>query len=188
MTDKSSRWSMTVYEEQYKLLEHMPPDVAEWGWQDEVCPDTQRSHKQGYLRTKSQMRFSALRKILPGIHLEIAKDWNALKQYCTKSDTRDPNGEQVHQLNNIPSKYTYASEVAERLVEQCDYDEWSNWLTADLCENIKAFAILDIESGRLGIEWIIIDPNWKLLWKETGKAMLIRAYKKRQTDRQTPVI
>jgi len=176
---------MTVYEDQYGLLAVMPPEVAEWGWQDEICPDTSRSHKQGYLRTKSQVRFSALRKILPGIHLEIAKDWNALKQYCSKSDTRNPDGEQVHQTSNIPSKYTYAPEIAERIVEQYDYDDWNSWLTQDLCTNIKALALLDIQAGRLGIEWIIIDPNWKLVWKETGKSMLIRAYKKRQTDRQT---
>jgi len=53
----------------------------------------------------------------------------------------------------------------------------------DLLNNVKEMALLDIMSGRQGVEWIIIDPNWKLMWKETGMATVIRA--ERKTDRQT---
>lgn len=77
---KSTRWSMTVYESQYDLLDNMPSEVAEWGWQDEICPDTGRKHRQGYVRTQFQMTRVKLSKILPGIHLEVAKDWEALKE------------------------------------------------------------------------------------------------------------
>lgn len=180
MTDKSSRWSMTVYEDQYGLLTIMPPEIAEWGWQDEVCPTSGKPHRQGYLRTKSQMRFSALKKILPGIHIEVAKNWSALLIYCKKEETRDPSGEQVHQVNNMPSKYTYAAEIAERLSQKPDFKRWS---LEQLLDEVRETALIDICDGRSGIEWVIIDPNWKLMWKETGMATIIRASKK--TDRQT---
>lgn len=172
-TDKTSRWQMTVQEAQYGLLEKMPPGIAEWGWQDEICPTTGRKHKQGFLRTSSQCRLSALIKLLPGIHFEAARNWPALITYCGKKETRDPNGEQVRQTSTIPTKYSYATEVAEKLVRL--YPGHKLWELEELLDHVKEQGLADICSGREGIEWIIIDPNWKLVWKETGFAMLVRA-------------
>jgi len=103
---------MTVYEGQYAQLEVMPPGIAEWGYQDEVCPETGRKHRQGYVRTRQQVRFSAMQKMLPGIHIEIAKNWDALREYCKKVDTAVP-GTQVHQVQSIPTHFSYADEVAK---------------------------------------------------------------------------
>ena len=64
-TDKSSRWGFTAYEDQYHLLEKMPPGIAEWGWQAEICPETNRPHRQGYLRLQSQQRFAWLKRYSP---------------------------------------------------------------------------------------------------------------------------
>jgi len=89
-TDKSSRWAFTAYEEQWGLFTTIHPGIAEWGWNTEICPETNRQHYQGYLRLTSQQRFAWLRKLLPGVHLEIAKNWEALKQYCAKEETRVP--------------------------------------------------------------------------------------------------
>jgi len=175
---------MTVYENQYSLLDNMPPGIAEWGWQDEVCPDTGRAHRQGYFRTGSQVRFPAARKLLPGIHIEIAKNWEALKLYCKKSESAVP-GTQIHQMNSIPSKYTYAAEIAERIAADPIRFPFKTWDLEQLMGEVKELALSDIMSGKQGIEWIIIDPNWKLMWKETGMATIIRAFKK--TDRQTDV-
>jgi len=99
MPDRATKWAMTVYEEQFFLLDTMPDVVAEWGWQDEVCPETKRKHRQGFLRTHTQQRFSALRKVLPGVHIEVARDWNKLLNYCRKKDTRDLSGARVFQTN-----------------------------------------------------------------------------------------
>lgn len=90
---------MTVFEGQYDLFNTMPDWVAEWGWQDEICPDTQRKHRQGYLRTRSQQRFAKLKQMFPGVHFEIARDWSGLIQYCKKTETRDPSGNMVAQTN-----------------------------------------------------------------------------------------
>lgn len=94
--DKSTRWSITVFEPQFPLFPCTDPVIAEYDYQVEVCPTTGKKHYQGWLRTWRQVRFAQLKKVLPGVHLEIAKDWNALKQYCKKSETRDGDQLPVH--------------------------------------------------------------------------------------------
>lgn len=176
MTEKSSRWQMTVFEEQFKLLEVMPHMVAEWGWQDEISPTTGKLHKQGYIRTTQQMRFAAMRKVFPGVHLEVARDWNKLLNYCKKKDTAVADT-QVHEKNDIPSLFTYSEELANRLAEQqrlrkVDYND------------VDLMVRKDIESGRKGIEWIATNPQFITTWKKYWYEMIIRA-RYPQTDRQT---
>lgn len=183
MSDKSSRWAFTAYEDQYHLFDKgMPPGVAEWGWNAEICPETNRNHRQGFLRLSNQQRFSWLKKIFPGVHLEVAKDWNKLVNYCKKEETRAPGTVPVRETNNIPTKYQYADEVAERLVANYD-PEWS---MEELLEAVNDVLVTDIISGRRGIEWIGANPDWKVVWKQYGRAMVVRAKNNpRQTDRQT---
>lgn len=121
-TLRTSRWQMTVYEPQYPLLETMPGLIAEWGWQEERCPKTDRQHRQGFLRTFSQQRLSALRKVLPGIHLEPAKNWNALIEYCKKSETRDGDGNAVHQTNS--REYLTLDKALMKIAYAWDDDEY----------------------------------------------------------------
>lgn len=97
-TDKTTRWAFTAFEEQWGLFNEIPDIVAEWMWQTEVCPDTGRKHYQGCLRTRTQQRFTALRKILPGVHIEPARNWEALVNYCKKKDT-SVEGSQKHNVN-----------------------------------------------------------------------------------------
>lgn len=97
MADKSTRWAFTAYENQYAMIENIDKAiVAEIGWQDEVCPDTGRRHRQGFIRTHRQVRFSQIRKLVPGVHVEVARNWEALMAYCRKNETRDISGSQVH--------------------------------------------------------------------------------------------
>jgi len=184
MNDKSSRWQFTAYEGQYGLLETMPPGIAEWGWQDEICPTTQRPHRQGYLRLQQQQRFAWLRKTLPGIRVEIARNWDALIQYCKKEETRAPGAVPIHQVNNIPTLFAYADEVADYFVPrpgwnilECTQEQALSWL------DIKVR--LDIASSRKGIQWIASNPQWITTWNKYWKEM-VQAAIKRQTDRQTP--
>lgn len=95
-TDKTSRWAFTAYEAQWPLFTTvLDPLIAEQGWQKEVCPDTQREHYQGFIRTTRQVRFAQMRKIYPGVHIEAARNWDALVNYCKKSETAIP-GSQVN--------------------------------------------------------------------------------------------
>jgi len=118
-TDKSTRWAMTVYEEQWSLLEKMPEIIAEWGWQEERCPETGRIHRQGYFRTHRQVRFSQIKAVLPGIHVEVARNWAALLEYCKKTETAIGNTI-VHEVStNKPMT------MAESLIALAKY-HWSN--------------------------------------------------------------
>lgn len=60
-------------------------------YQQEICPDTQRHHFQGYLHSKVSLRLAALKQI-PGLetaHFEVARGTpQDNKTYCTKSETR----------------------------------------------------------------------------------------------------
>lgn len=86
--EKSTRWAFTAYENQWELFNRPVTDpIAKWGWQEEVCPDSGRRHYQGYIQTTRQVRLSQLVKILPGVHLEIARNWDALVNYCKKDET-----------------------------------------------------------------------------------------------------
>lgn len=95
---KTTRWAFTAFESQWPLFTSIPSIVAEWGWQTEKAPDTGNLHYQGYIRTSRQVRMSQLRKALPGVHLELARNWSALQNYCKKSETAVP-GTQVNMVN-----------------------------------------------------------------------------------------
>jgi len=54
-------------------------------WGNELCPTTGRRHLQGYIRYVSQRSMRAVKKDLPGIHLEVSEgtaDQN--RTYCSK--------------------------------------------------------------------------------------------------------
>jgi len=186
MNDKSSRWQFTAYEGQYGLLESMPPGVAEWGWQDEICPTTQRAHRQGYFRLSQQQRFAWVRKTFPGIRVEVARNWDALVNYCKKEETRAPGAVPVHQVNNIPNKFVYADEIADRIafMTLCTMEAQED-IGRDMVDKLVQ---KDIASGRKGVMWIGCDPNWTTMWNKYFDQMIqagVCRLVSRQTDRQT---
>jgi len=99
-TDKTTRWAFTAFEEQWSLFNDIKEyrDVAEWGWQQEISPTTNKLHYQGYIRTHRQFRLAGMTKLFPKVHLEPARQWNALLNYCKKSDSAVA-GTQVHATN-----------------------------------------------------------------------------------------
>lgn len=172
MTDKTTRWAFTAYEAEWPLFNTIPEIVAEWGWQPEVCPTTQRKHYQGYIRTKRQVRFSQLRAVLPGVHLEVAKNWEALLQYCRKANTKA--GASVHQHNaskamtmadaltrlaaHVPSEYTFAKPYDE------DTDTRRYWAAVN--------EILEIDPNAVGL---YTQPQYMRAWQNTKSIWLDRA-------------
>lgn len=146
---KSTRWSITVqYDPFYyadmdafvadpKKMPTWNEIIAEIGWQDEIAPTTGQHHRQGYLRTVRQVRMTQLKKLMPTAHFEIAKDWLALKQYCQKTDSRDPSGNVVKFTSN--TKYSIAQlmiKFATLLIEHghVDVDDYQSTLYR-YCDN-----------------------------------------------------
>ena len=187
-TDKTTHWAMTVYEAQWPLLDTMPPDIAEWGWQDEVCPDTGRKHKQGYFRTSRQHRFKGLKPnkslcdLLPGVHCEPAHDWNALRNYCKKPDTRDPNGESVHKVNankpmTMADALTKLAKYAMTEEEQHAYTnankkamsprgEYDRCVRMYLFDTDNANAIGLFTNNQMYTGWIMAKGYWQARYKK----------------------
>lgn len=101
-TDKSTRFAFTAFEGQWYLFERISDyatTVAEWGWQTELTKEG-RPHFQGFIRMKRQFRLSGVRKLFPGVHVEIARDWNKLRNYCRKVESA-VDGTRVHVVNNF---------------------------------------------------------------------------------------
>lgn len=180
MTDKSSRWAFTAYEQQYGFFRTMPPGVHKWGWNVEECPETKREHYQGWMQLKQQQRFSWMRKQFPGLHVEIPRNWEALQQYCQKEDTRKVGTTPTIEVNDIPTKYGYADEIAKRLPRALLGSEPT---TEEILDAVQVLVRTDIINGRRGVEWIAANPDWKVVWKAYGREMYLRAT--RETDRQT---
>lgn len=129
-SDKTTRWAFTAYEGQWGLFATMPPLIAEWGWQQEVCPETKRLHYQGYIRTARQVRFNQIQITLPGVHVKPAKNWDALLNYCKKKETA-VEGTQEHHVNNMTLTMAQALiRVAEYRDKDIDYST---------CESVKDF-------------------------------------------------
>lgn len=183
-TAKATRWAFTAYEQQWELFKAMPPIVAEWGWQEEVCPDTQRHHYQGFLRTDRQVRLSQLKKALPGVHLEIARNWDALKSYCKKEETA-VDGTQRHET---VSKSLTMAQALRRVAEVRPPSDNSR---LELIEDFRQAYIREYE---LAVATLLReDPNliglysqpqyerayvkWRNVWVELAES--------EKTDRQT---
>jgi hypothetical protein len=121
-TDKTTRWAFTAYEDQWDLFKEIPSIVSEWMWQIEICPNTGRKHYQGCIKTRTQQRHSAMRKLLPGVHIEVSRNWDALVNYCKKKETSVENTFQQH-VNT--RKYLKFHEALIR-VANAYVDEYAN--------------------------------------------------------------
>lgn len=94
---RTRAWVFTAYEQDYKTLDTYlrGANFSYWVYQYEVCPKTQREHRQGAFRLTHPISFSALQKHLPGIHLEPTRSESHAFKYCCKEETRKPRTETV---------------------------------------------------------------------------------------------
>jgi len=97
MTHNSQRataWSFTVYEPQWATFRALTAsaDVKKMSWNDETCPTTGRRHYQACVWTR-QLTFKQACALVPGAHVEPARDVHKLARYVSKADTRTPGTE-----------------------------------------------------------------------------------------------
>lgn len=92
--DRYRNWVFTWYkhtDEESSILQYFQ-EISELRYvilQKEECPSTQRLHWQGYMEFKQPKYMTTLKKLLPGIHLEMRKGTQveAIK-YASKEETR----------------------------------------------------------------------------------------------------
>jgi len=200
-TDKTTRWAFTAYENQWHLFELMNDKIAEWGWQLEICPKTQNKHYQGYMRTKTQQRTKTMRELFPGVHLEVARDWNALMQYCKKPETA-VEGTQVRQTN--PSQPMTMAQALTKLALHIPFKRAVNWLesTNPIKENEEQIkhefwtAVREILRGDPNSVGLWTQPQYFRAWQHTREVWIDLAIQEaeigvlpleEETDRQTDI-
>ena len=82
-TDKSSRWGFTAYEDQYHLLEKMPRALPNGDGKRKFVRN-KSPPSAGISSAPVATKVCMVEKIFPGVHIEVAKNWDALVNYCKK--------------------------------------------------------------------------------------------------------
>lgn len=174
MTDRATCWSITINnpnQDEYSIV--LP---AGWKLEGQLERGEEGTlHYQGMLKTP-QVRFSAVKRIFPRAHIEVARNPAALKKYVNKDDTR------VASVESIPTLFEYQTIIAAKWVQN-EYDARLQFAIAkggvpdpdDLALSyLDDLVAADIESGRRGAEFIAINPMWRSSWKKFWRSIIKR--------------
>ena len=160
-------------------------------------------HYQLHVKTP-QVRFSAVKRMFPTAHIEIARNVKALATYVVKAETR------VGTLPEQDEKYMTAQKLWDMIYQKYnipyDKDGWDTctdevrfYHTSDqLLLERDPLAWLDIEAGYLirqgyNIDQLIVNPAIRSFWKKFYRDILVRSKNNvrdaedRQTDRQDEI-
>lgn len=80
----SKQWMGTSFAEKFVV----PASASYCAWQREKCPTSERLHWQFFVVLVKRERLTALKKMFPGAHLEIARNSSEARNYCLKEETR----------------------------------------------------------------------------------------------------
>lgn len=191
MTDRGTCWSVTINNPTEQDLNPTLPAGWKMSGQIESGDEKGTEHYQGMVQTP-QVRFSAVKKVFPRAHIELARNKKALANYVHKDETRLATV--ADRQSNIPTLFDYQHTVAKKW----DDGEWRGFADRSLEEDPKRsmgdialdyvdrIVARDIEAGGVGLEYIAINPMWRSAWKKFWKAMVARERlaDKSQTDRQ----
>lgn len=192
LEDKKARgtcWSLTINNPtDVDTTVQLPPRWRLEG-QFERGEDNGTLHLQAMLKTP-QERWSAVKKVFPRAHILIARNSAALKNYVHKDDTRVAEFETRE--SNIPNWYEYSNEIAKRFdLEQYaqrrrdlkDKDVFNKEVLGQIrLDMVDEMVASDIESGRQGIEWIAVNPNFRQAWKKFGVSLAKREQAKEKEE------
>lgn len=186
MGDRGTCWSITINNPREDDLNLSLPA----GWTLQGQPEKGKEgteHFQGMLTTP-QVRFSAVKKVLPRAHIELARNRKALAQYVKKDETR--NGEYIVMNSAIPSLFEYQTQVASKfnldLLLKLHKERMDAWVASKdariKCPDLDELAMdyldrivaNDIENGVRGIEYIAINPMWRSSWKKFWRHIIKR--------------
>lgn len=96
-------------------------------------------HLQGCFNSKSSIPFDLIKKKFPKVHWEKCISFIDSVQYCSKSDTRDPNG-QTYTNMVIPEKKIVIPK--RKIIDYFDYEQASDW-QLKVIEEIKTDSVND---------------------------------------------
>jgi len=176
---RGSCWSITINNPTESDLRPSFPDNR-WTMTGQMEKGEEGTeHYQGMLKSP-QVRFSAVKKLLPRAHIELAKNVAALSKYVSKQETRLAEVAQIS--NNIPTLFDYNHKLARRWRDD-EFDRIretysENQLHREIDEialvYIDTLVAEDIVSGIQGIEYIAINPMFRSAWKKFWRSMVAR--------------
>lgn len=184
MTTRATRWSLTIW---------MPPHTREGaqemivnavnqhiGWsvegQVEKGAESGKLHLQLMLKTP-QCRKSIVCKAFPSVHVESARNPEALANYVHKEDTRE--GEFKTIENKLIQFKDVRNEFFEWIANEIDFEMYPQQSWEERMEYWDKFISKCIVEGK-EVDLIGVNPQYRSC---IGKYW--HAYVRRQTDRQT---
>jgi len=196
MSDRSIYWSVTINNPKPDDDENIAT-AKQRGWMVEGQKEVGENgtpHYQLAVNCKAQQRFSALKKVFPRGHIEMARNPKALKQYVHKEETR------VAELPNS-DKYVTSNKrlwelVVDELTTDCDnrhridfntHLPWNESRFDPLRALDYACDVL-IRKGYHCVETMAVNPQVRSAWKTFWSSIIARRDIDRQTDRQDELL
>jgi len=193
-TERATCWSVTLNMKTVKkeTCDEMIQQARSAGWtitgQEEMGGEN--PHYQLMVQTP-QVRFSAMKKMFPTGHIEVARNRQALAKYVTKEDTR------VGALPEHDEKYVTASRLWDMIYNvnetrmlwdrlddenvRCYKEADQKLLEADPLAFFDRMIGLFIRQGYF-VDMLACNPAVRSFWKKFWPDIL---YRSRETDRQT---
>jgi len=104
--------------------------AKEWYVQLESGEKSGYIHYQGCMSLKNKEYFHTVKNLIGvNAHIEPVKDWNALKAYCSKNDTRlkGPWSHKSIFVDTITDLFPWQKEVVDLVTEPCVCDRMIHW-------------------------------------------------------------
>lgn len=88
----------TIFDMEWNITKGMEEEIDYMVYQHEICPETKRSHYQGYIEIKKKKGIKGVQTILGNkCHVEARKGTQAEAiAYCTKTESRKQGTEPIH--------------------------------------------------------------------------------------------
>lgn len=192
-TQRSNCWSITINNP--SPVDMSPTLPMGWKLVGQLEKGEEGTEHYQAMLTTPQVRFAAVKKVLPRAHIEVAKNRAALQKYVCKEESRLATVPDV--VSPIPSLFDYQATIAS----DWDDDEFkrreAEWhqklpdtkLTIDdvAMDYVDYLVGEDIKRGQRGVEYIAVNPMWRSSWKKFWPMILARSRltEPPQTDRQT---
>ena len=131
-----------------------------------------------------QVRFSAVKKLFPRAHIEVARNVKALSQYVKKDDTRVSQLEtQSEMYPSLQKTWDMFADYIETMCDQKSYPVWADYQQDDWLRSFDKFIAHIIEKGYC-VETLAVNPQTRSCIKLFGPNIFKRSVDRRQTVRQ----
>lgn len=171
MSERATCWSITINN---PTAEDIAPQLPS-GWRIEgqiEKGEEGTEHYQAMLSTP-QVRFSAVKRVLPRAHIEIARNKAALAAYVHKEQSR---------VAEVPrSEGMTVFKLQDEVLNVWDANEFqrmaiTNKWTDDAYLKYADYLVrcLIRQGFKDGIEFVAINPMWRTSWKVFGSAIVER--------------